>query len=267
MAFSAAYDRLCARAYAAARSRFAPAIRNSQYAYRDAIRTALTGTGRWLDVGCGHDLLPEWMDDRSLDLAGWEVAGIDLDRRAIRRHRSLRWRIVGNVERLPFRSSAFDLITANMVVEHVADPLSLFAELGRVLAPGGRLIVHTPNADGYTTRLTKLLPDRLLAPLASLLLRRHAADVYPTYYRANSRHALQSAAGSGPLALRSFEFVNSSPQLVRVPPLMLVEVLAMRLMQAPARAQHRACILATFERTDGPSVPIATPREPLTTPA
>jgi hypothetical protein len=53
-----------------------------------------------------------------------------------------------------------------MVVEH---PALLFEEIARVLRPGGRLLLHTPNATRNTTRLTRLLPGRLLAPVAGVL--------------------------------------------------------------------------------------------------
>jgi 2-polyprenyl-3-methyl-5-hydroxy-6-metoxy-1,4-benzoquinol methylase len=251
MPMTSAYDRFCAWAYARARTHIAPAVRNSQYAYRDALRQALSGQGRWLDVGCGHDMLPEWMasEDRDLNLTAWTATGIDLDFDSIKRHRRLRWRLVGNIERLPFRANSFDLVTANMVIEHVADPIALFTELGRVLTPNGRLIVHTPNASGYTTRLTRLIPESLVRPLAGMLLRRHAEDVYPTFYRANTRQDLAAAAAAGGLDVLSFDFVDSSPQLVRIPPAMAVELAAMRVMTNSSLARFRACILATFGKS------------------
>src|SRR5436190_1689026 len=79
-------------------------------------------------------------------------------------------------EALPFTDGVFDLVTANMVLEHVAEPERLFREVERVLVPGGRFLIHTPNLHGYTTAVTRLLPDALLAPLAFLLHRRQSED-------------------------------------------------------------------------------------------
>jgi 2-polyprenyl-6-hydroxyphenyl methylase/3-demethylubiquinone-9 3-methyltransferase len=47
----------------------------------------------------------------------------------------------------------FDLITCMEVIEHVAEPKAFVTALARRLAPGGLLIMSTPNA----TRLSKLL--------------------------------------------------------------------------------------------------------------
>jgi SAM-dependent methyltransferase len=242
------YDRFSDHAYARARSFIAPEVRNSQYAYAERLRSALAGSGRWLDIGCGHDFLPSWMRaaDRNLPLERWRVIGIDMDGTALARHRGLRHRVIGSGEQLPFGDNTFDLITANMVVEHVADPAGLFAEIGRVMAPGGRVIIHTPNVHGYTTAVTRLLPERTLAPLARVLLRRRAEDVYPTFYRANSVADLRALAASSGLTIETCELLNSSPQAVRIPPLMVIELLLMRSLRSPRAAQLRACLLITL---------------------
>jgi SAM-dependent methyltransferase len=47
---------------------------------------------------------------------------------------------------LTFGDAAFDLVTSSHVLEHVSDPAAAFAELARVLRPGGRLIFSIPIA-------------------------------------------------------------------------------------------------------------------------
>ena len=251
MSVISAYDRLTDRVYSRARSLIAPEVRNSQYAYAERLRAALAGDGRWLDIGCGHDFLPSWMhsSETNLNLRGWQVTGIDLDARAIARHPGLRHRVIGTGEQLPFDDNAFDLITANMVVEHVAAPARLFAEISRVLTPGGRVIIHTPNVQGYTTALTRLLPERALAPLAQILLRRKAEDVYPTFYRANSISQLEALARGSGLAIESCELVNSSPQSMRILPLMLLELLLIRSLRSRHAEQFRACLLTAMRKS------------------
>jgi SAM-dependent methyltransferase len=206
----------------------------------------VSGAASWLDLGCGHEFLPGWLPepDRRLDLASCRVVGIDMDQAALRRHPALVARVRGNVERLPFADDAFDLVTANTVIEHVEQPLTLFEEVRRVLRPGGRFLLHTPNVFGYTTMLTRAVPGRLRAPLARLLQDRDESDVYPTHYRANSAGTLFRLAHQAGLTVHELRYVHSSPQLIFIPPLMVLELLFLRLLSARSTAVLRPCLLA-----------------------
>lgn len=228
-----------------------PRLRNSQYAYRDELRKVLGGgAGIWLDLGCGHDFLPSWLapEDRRLDTERWTVIGLDADEAALRRHPRLRHRVLATGESLPFNDGCLTLVTANMVVEHVQHPEALFAELGRVLADGGLVILHTPNRTGYTTGLTRAIPAGLLKPFAAVLLNRAAEDIYPTYYRANSESALAKCAGDAGLRMAKFAFVDSSPQFYRVPPVMALELVLMRFLRVTRLSKLRPCIIAILEK-------------------
>jgi SAM-dependent methyltransferase len=230
-------------------------IVNSQFLYADALRNELPGATAWLDLGCGHQFLPDWLPDleRRLAIGECRAVGVDLDRGALRAHRDLRLRIVGSIEQLPVASATFDLVTANMVVEHVEQPASLFAEVSRVLKPGGLLLIHTPNAQGYTTLLTRMIPESWRPRLAYLLQERFEHDVYRTFYRANTVEALVTAAhhwGLRPIDVRT---VHSSPQLYRIPLLRSIEAGLLRLLQADSLARWRPCIIGRFERAAGPS--------------
>ncbi|MEO1997169.1 MAG: class I SAM-dependent methyltransferase [Planctomycetaceae bacterium] len=97
-----------------------------------------------LDVGSGAGqllghLLKRVAPDTSL-------TGFDLSQRMLRRART-RLRsprpklIAGDLTHLPFASQSFDCITCGYVLEHLPDPLPGLKELGRVLKPGGSVLV------------------------------------------------------------------------------------------------------------------------------
>jgi SAM-dependent methyltransferase len=245
-----AYRRWADRVYWRLVAGLAPGLVNSQYAYGRALMTEIRHASRWLDLGCGHDFLPPFVSQNGIRtaLANRVAVGIDADGQALARHRGLTYRVCGDVQRLPFRSGRFDLATANMVVEHVEQPVLLFNEIARVLRPGGRFLLHTPNAEGYTTRLTRLIPDRLLTPLAGVLLGRAAADVYPAHYRANTGTALAALLNGACWRLERVEYVESSAQLAHVPPAAALELAAIRMLRSPRWQHLRACLIVVAER-------------------
>ncbi len=94
-----------------------------------------------LDVGCGSGALIERLGN-----LGWRAEGLDLDPLAVKtgQERGLRVHL-GTLEDPPYSDASFDAITMSHVIEHVHDPHALLRECHRVLKPGGRLVIVTPN--------------------------------------------------------------------------------------------------------------------------
>jgi ubiquinone/menaquinone biosynthesis C-methylase UbiE len=113
--------------------------------------------GRILDVGCGTGLLLERLAGRG------ETVGVDLSTsmltRAARRRRATGTRatlVCGDVQRLPFRDDAFDSVVSTFAINAVPDLEDAFAEMLRVLQPGGSLAfisVGESQRGGLATRL------------------------------------------------------------------------------------------------------------------
>jgi SAM-dependent methyltransferase len=220
---------------------------NSQLLYAETLEKAIRGAARWLDLGCGHDFLPRFAT-RPLPLGDRLTVGIDLDAVSLRQHAQLRHRIVADVERLPLASESFDLVTANMVLEHVRSPVRLFEELRRVLTPRGSFLFHTPNATGYTTLLTRAIPSALRPRMANRLQGRAEADVYPTFYRANSVSAITRLAAEAGLQVAELGTVTSSAQLYRVPFIGRLEDRFVDVLRTRLFSRLRPCILGRLEK-------------------
>ncbi len=93
--------------------------------------------GRTLDAGCGSS--------RILESLGGAV-GLDVSMAKLRfmsRRGCLAVR--AGVEALPFHDGAFDEVVFSQVIEHMPARPQIMAEIRRVLRPGGRLIIGTPD--------------------------------------------------------------------------------------------------------------------------
>lgn len=105
-----------------------------------------------IDVGCGAGLLTEPLSRLGAKMTGIDAAPENIG--AAQAHAAAGGLaieyIAGGIENLSDRQ--FDLVCSMEVIEHVADPKSFVAGLVNALAPGGLMILSTPNR----TPLSKL---------------------------------------------------------------------------------------------------------------
>jgi SAM-dependent methyltransferase len=96
--------------------------------------------GLALDLGCGTGY-----GTAELAAGGARVVGLDRVAPADRARVSPARFVQGDLERLPFASGRCAVVTSFQVIEHLADPRAYLEEIARVLAPGGVLLLTTPN--------------------------------------------------------------------------------------------------------------------------
>jgi SAM-dependent methyltransferase len=241
------------RVYWALQRVIAPGLKNSQFAYRDKLTALVSSQTRWLDLGCGHRLLPEWMPDgdrqsEAIVARAGDVVGIDCDFQSLAQNGTIERKVCGELHHLPFKDGMFDLVTANMVVEHLANPEIALQEIARVMKPGGIFVCHTPNAVAYSSLFARLVPQRLLPHFSRFLLGRKVEDVYPTFYRLNTRSAITGAASSTHLEVLDYIPLESSAQSVILGPVVVPELLLIKLLRLKVLENFRTNILAVLRK-------------------
>ena len=162
--------------------------------------------GRRVHIGCGDGTTLA----RYANVPATTIA-LDLSHDSLLRNRGTR-RVAGDATKLPFAGATVDLVHCEHVLEHLADPAALMAEVSRVLKPGGRFVFVTPNAWSYVAIAARAVPLRLRHTLIERLRGQPStADNHPTFYRANSARRLRRLTCGGGLDLVRLDGYVSEP--------------------------------------------------------
>lgn len=107
---------------------------------RETIRQALADAapffhGHVLDLGCGDQPYAPLVRRQGATYTGIDIAATQVPTPDV----------CADSLSLPFKSSSFDVVLSARVIEHVRDPFRLFAEVRRVLRPGGHLVMTAPQ--------------------------------------------------------------------------------------------------------------------------
>lgn len=231
-----------------------PGLRNSQFAYREALERVVHPGARWLDLGCGHQIFPEWMPEAESiqrKLVGDCASVIGVDSVDLRPHLVGITKIGANIEQLPFADDTFSLITANMVVEHVEYPERLLREVRRVLKPGGLFLLHTPNSKFFEVVIVRHLPSWMMKWIAGLMDGRAGEDIFPTYYRLNTANDISRTAQECGLQIEFVRHVECTAQGIMLGPLVFLELLVIRALRLSLLEQYRSDLVALMQKPAG----------------
>jgi ubiquinone/menaquinone biosynthesis C-methylase UbiE len=117
--------------------------------------------GSVLEGGCGTGFLAKRIQDRYR----WPVHALDLGAEGLdfaRRKYGLTRLVQGDLARLPFADSSFDLVLSMDVIVHFprGSEQTAFNELARVLAPGGLCVVRVSALDWLRSRHSQFAAER-----------------------------------------------------------------------------------------------------------
>ncbi len=218
--------------------RLVPDMEYHQHRYARALDGAVHEGARWLDIGAGTRLHGGWegASQESLARRARLLIGCDFVVEHLRENPMLHGALAADAGKLPFADASFDVVSANMVLEHLDRPERVFAEVRRVLAPGGRFVFVTPNAAHPVVAAFNRLPRATRSRLAARLEGREEEHVFHTHYLANSAprvRALAAAVGLEPEVAESFP---SFPMTLRKPlVLFAAEVAFIAVTRGPLR--------------------------------
>jgi len=204
--------------------RMRPDWRPSTHVYQDVVAAHLSAGGRVLDLGCGRGGVMERLHHG----AGF-ASGLDPDLASLREHRAPALALTqGLAEALPYADGVFDLVCCSWVLEHLRDPPQAFAEVARVLAPGGHFVFLTPNVRHPLLALNRAL-RWTQGRLVSWFYGRPEADTFPAFYRANTATRIERLARVAGLKLVSLRFIGDPTYLAFCEPLFRMACLLERI--------------------------------------
>lgn len=101
----------------------------------------LTGK-KLLDAGCGTG----WFSKKAVE-CGADVTSMDLGENLLNEvaKKCVTKRVVGSILEMPFDDNTFDYVISSEVIEHTPAPYLAIREIYRVLKPGGKMVLSTPN--------------------------------------------------------------------------------------------------------------------------
>jgi SAM-dependent methyltransferase len=116
----------------------------------DLVAAQVPAGGSLLDVGCGHGLLTDEARKR-----GFAAEGVELSDDAVRYVRDVLQLPVlhGTLDDPALDGRTFDAIVMADVIEHLEDPGATLDRCAELLAPGGALLVVTPDPSSPVARL------------------------------------------------------------------------------------------------------------------
>jgi 2-polyprenyl-3-methyl-5-hydroxy-6-metoxy-1,4-benzoquinol methylase len=217
--------------------------------YYEALVAKLVFPGcRWLDVGCGRDVFPNNPDlARFLsDRAGF-LYGIDPDDN-VKSNEFVDDYFHGSAEECTAEGD-FDVATLRMVAEHIDNPEAAMMSIGRMLAPGGVVVIYTPYKWAPMSILAKLSPMAVHNFFKRILWATEERDTFPVRYRMNTRHALQDLLVRLGYVEVLFEYLEDCRTFAASPLLVRSEIALKNALNKFNLRYPEACLLAVYRKT------------------
>ncbi len=211
---------------------------------RQEVLSVLEPSHHLLDLGAGAGIVTE------LHFKGLaaRVCGVDPDPRVLENPHLDEGR-QGMGEDIPWEDATFDIVVCDNVLEHLEEPAAVFAEVARVLKPGGRFLAKTPNALCYPSLAARVTP-LWFHKTYNKLRGRDFEDTFPTTYLANTPEDVSRLAAGAGLEVEELRLVEGRPEYLRltVPTYVLGVAVERALSRFRALARFRTLFLVHLVR-------------------
>jgi SAM-dependent methyltransferase len=181
---------------------------HQEHPYRTFQRTVeslLRPDSTLLDAGCGRTApMLEQYRGRARRLIGVDVVAFDGAPPGLEL-------LSGDLRSIPIPDGCVDLVMSRAVLEHLEEPVAVYAEIARVLKPGAHFVFLTPNLWDYASLIASLVPNRLHPRIVAWVEGRQEQDVFPVHYRSNTRRAVDRLASSNGFQVDSIRFLGQHP--------------------------------------------------------
>ena len=173
--------------------------------FEDCVRRHLVPDQVLLDAGCGYGA-PVLQKFRG---AARALIGVDL----VHFDRELPGIQLINRDLVDtgLPNASIDVVMSRSVMEHVVDPVRTYAEMSRILRPGGYFIFLTGNLFDYAAIIAKMIPNRFHPRIVAYTQGRAERDTFPVAYKTNTRRAVTRFGDASGLRLVSFEYLGQVP--------------------------------------------------------
>jgi SAM-dependent methyltransferase len=168
--------------------------------------------------------------------------GVDISE-SVFSNRTIHQPLQGSVYDIPLPAASVDLAVNQELLEHLESPQRMFNETARILRPDGILAIMTPNLWGRFTMVSFLTPYSFHKFVNKALYHIDPADVFPTWYRANTLGRLRKLGARAGLDLVTHEYFGCNPGSLAFSPMLT------RIEVAYSRIVTRFELLSCFRDT------------------
>lgn len=173
-----------------------PLQRYWQRARFRVIRGMVDGSQRILDIGCGSSRILQSLP---------QAVGLDMQIRKLRWLRTPgRALVQGSLNQLPFADQSFDAVICSEVIEHIPRQEVDLTDMVRVLAPGGTLVLGTPDYGRWIWRFLEGLYKKVFP-------QGYATEHINRYTRRSLRRELEAMG----LTVLDVQYVGASEMIFK----------------------------------------------------